>query len=253
MSDPTFKTGTARFASPVVVGQGYNVVDDLCSARPCGVKASWWDVQVWGWTTEQTVPGAGGQGPFPDDGSLKSSGQRNVPIRARLQYEGDELDFDVGSGMRVSIYARNVTLSAVAPVGSIPISGPANSIGLVNNNPVAPIQQQNSLVYGVIGQVDSQLGSRIAKLTQVVSVVGAGQFVNVPARARRVQVFQNTAGGAPAAMNWNTNTLSLTDLGQIDFAAGSFHTDVLDVPGQAAVIAPGAGVRVLTFVWELEL
>lgn len=251
--EATYKYDTVQFASPVAAAQLFTVEGSLVQGRPCRKEATWWDVQIWGYGSEQAVaPGTSGLA--PDPGSLKSL-QRSVPILGRIRYEGDTVDFDVGAGMRLAIYARNLNLSAVAPTGSVQINAPQQA-GLINPaGAPAAINQQDSLVYGQIAEVDCPIGARLAKLTQTFSITGAGQFINIPARARGVQVFQDTAGGAPAIMNWRSNTISLIDLGQIDFQAGvqPFSTPLLHIPGLATIIDPGAAVRILTCVWELEL
>ncbi len=250
---PTYIYDSVQFASPVAVAPAFTVEAAIAQGRPCEGGASWWDIQIWGYGAEQAVaPGA--TGAAPSQGALKSS-QRSVPLRARVRYEGDVVDFDIGAGMRIAIYARSVNLSVVAPTGSVQIR--ADGQGGVVNPAGAPgaIDQQDSLVYGQIGEVEAPIGQRIAKRTDALSVVGAGQTIEIPQRARTLQVFQDTAGGAAAPMNWLSNVISALDLGQIDFQAvvSPFSTQIIAVPGNATIIDPGAAVRDLFFVWGLEL
>jgi len=247
--DSVYLTSSLQFASPVAVAQVFNeegpLVQDACR------EPGWWDVQIWGYGSEQVVP-ALTTAVAPDQGFLKSQ-QRSIPIRARLRYEGDVVDFDIGAGMRLAVYARSISLSAVAPTGSVLVQTQGQAT-LVNPAPIAPIQEQDSLVYGQIARVEAPIGQRLAKLTQSVAVAAAGT-VNIPSRARTVQVYQGTAGGAPTPLNWQTNIASAVDLGQIDFRAivQPNSTDIMAVPGRATIVAHGAQVRTLTFVWGLEL
>ena len=241
------KRNSIVVVSPVAAVQVFDSPFSLVQSPPCD-GPRWWDVQVYAYGTETNVA-AGTAAVVPTVSELKSA-QRTAPLRARVMWEGHEVDMDIGAGMRASVFASNISIDVVAPAGSIHVR--QGQAGLFNPAPVAPIQQQTSWLLGQIGYLDAPIGDRVAKLTDVVETT-VGLTVNIPASARRVQVFQ--AGVAvPAPLNFQSNTLSAINLGQIDFQGTvPLSTVEMLIPGRATQIACPAQARVLTFVWQLEL
>ncbi len=211
----------------------------------------WWDIQLFGWTLETTLPATIPGVPTALDPRV--GGLRNVPVQGRVGYWGGDVDFDVGAGAHLSIFAPSVNLGVVAPAGTFHVVDPA----VVNfTAPLgAPLNVTSVNVYAFLTACVHPHGNQQAKLTQAFTIPAAVTDINIPARARTLQVFQDTASLPAAPLNWFAGPISLFDLGEIDFqlidAPG--RTDILDVPATASIVRVPAGARNLTFVWGLDL
>lgn len=252
MANPGSARNSTNIASPVAAVQVFDQLFSLVQSPPCS-GATWWDVEIYGYGDETSVAPASSGAPVAD-GTLKSA-QRNVPLRARIAWEGHEVDFDIGAGMRIAVYAKNVNLSAIGPAGSIEIRSP-NDLGITNTNGPGGgnIIQQNSYILGQISSTENPIGDRVAKLTEVVNTEAAAVNVDIPASARKVQIFQDGVIAA-APVFFQTGTLSTINIGQIDFrgVVQPNSTDIMLIPGRATQIACPTAARTLTFVWQLEL
>jgi hypothetical protein len=214
-------------------------------------KPCWWDVQLFGWTLETTL-GAGVPG-VPTIQDPRVAGLRNVPLQGRVSYWGGDVDFDVGAGAHLSIFAAAVGLGVVAPLGTLRVVDPA----IVNftGAPAAPVNITDVLVYAFLTACVHPHGNQQAKLTQAFTIPAAITDINIPARARTLQVFQDTASLPAAPLNWIAGPISGFDLGEIDFQliGAPGRTDILEVPDTASIVRVPAGARNLTFVWGLDL
>ena len=216
---------------------------DTDTNNPC-----WWDVQLFGWTQTATITAAG----IPSTLDPRGTGNRNILVRGTLTYLGNDFEFDVGGGAHFSIYAPSISLGIIAPVGTLQVgqTGVSNFTGTLG----VPVNVTSVVVYGVITACVRPSNLTRATLTET-RVLAATEDIPIPAMARTVQIFQDTASLPAAPMNWIQDPISAFDLGQVDFqlldAPG--RTDVLEIPAAASVLRTGAQARTVTLVWGLAL
>lgn len=217
--------------------------DDVDPTGPC-----WWDIQIFGWTDTVTLTAA----VPPTLSDPRSNGRRNVPVLGWLKYLGDQIFFDIGSGVHFSICAPSISLGVRAPAGSRTVGdgGQSNFAGA----PMAPVNLTSVAINGIISSC-----VRVADLTNPTftetRVLTGTVDIPVPARARTLQIFQNTASLPATPMNWVSDPITGFDLGQIDFnlPGAPGRTEIMEVPAQASVVRTGVQARTVTLVWGLAL
>lgn len=211
-------------------------------------NACWWDVTMFGWTVETTIT-------TPGVATLldpRASGLKNVPCYGVVRYLGDEILFDIGAGAHFSVFAQSLGIGVMCPTATFAVgnAGTSNFIGTLGN----PLNVVSTNVFGQIGACTRPVSAQTIKFTQTFTMAAA-RNINIPARARTLQIFQNTASLPAAPLNWVSGPISLFDLGEIDFdtAVAPARTSILEIPAMATIVQTGASVRTLTFVWGLAL
>jgi len=216
---------------------------DTDTNNPC-----WWDIQIFGWTDTATIITAGVASALDPRGA----GNRNVLVRGTLKYLGNDFEFDIGGGAHFSIYAPSVSLGIIAPTGTlrVGVGGQSNFVG----TPMAPVNVTSVAINGIITACVRPSNLTRATLTET-RVLVATADIPVPAKARTLQIFQNTASLPATPMNWVQDSVTGFDLGQVDFqlAGAPARTDILDVPAAASILRTGAAARTVTLVWGLAL
>jgi hypothetical protein len=223
-----------------------------CGMRTPDVRpesACWWNVDIYGWTVTQVLQ-AGTAPTFQDP---RGNGNRNVPLFGYIDYLGDRVFFDVGSGAHFSVYAPSVSIGVQAPAGAFRVG----SDGVTNfpaASPIAPVNVTSAQVDGSVSACVRPITNAPITRTET-RVLTASVDVPVPARARTLQIFQDTASLPAAPMNWVSDPTTGFDLGEVDFDTPTApgRTSVLDVPAAATVLRTGAQARTVTLIWGLAL
>lgn len=217
--------------------------DENDPGGPC-----WWDIQIFGWTDTVTLTAPG----VPTLSDPRSNGRRNVPLLGWLKYLGDQIFFDIGSGAHFSVLAPSVSIGVRAPAGTREVGDQAQSN--FTGAPMAPINVTTAAVNGILTSCVRVADLRNPTFTET-RVIAASVDIPVPARARTLQIFENTASLPATPMNWVSDPITGFDLGQIDFnlPGAPGRTEVMEVPAQATIVRTGAQARTVTLVWGLAL
>lgn len=173
---------------------------------------------------------------------------------------GEQIRFDAAFGGRYAFTSPAVTVMLEVPQPAVPIAQGGTDATLTNGvaGVGAGVLLGNVAVEARLTAGTSPIGRREAQYTEVVTAVaGNANAIAIPNRARRVRFFQTSASPAPAgAMNFTSGEFAVGvgfDRGRIDFPAGSFSTDLLEIPGFAQFVSLGNVARTVIAVWLLEL
>lgn len=225
----------------------------------CRLDPQWWLIEMFAYSMQTLADGALDRQEVVAWNTLTNIGFRSaMSAKLVIAIGGDEIKLDAGFGMRYSIFSPRISLYLEVPSPAVALgSGGAQAGQTGVRNAVNGDLLGNVAVEARIRSNIGSLGGRFGQLTQTIVAPGGGpNVIAVPNRAKRVQFYQNDAGPAPAPiMRWLVGgpTGTFFDRGRIDFPAGSFHTDLLSIPGNAQFVDLGATARTITAVWDLEL
>jgi len=218
---------------------------------------------------------------------VNTFGAFTTKLRGRVKWMrsglGCQMDFDIGTGVRLGIEGADVQVEVLGPRGNIFVSQVYdNTVPSSKNTPVldpnasVPVATRDGARDGVLfangiilssvvtGQVVRCYGTnadKVATLTQTfrISEGEAAPLVPLPSRAKQLVVSQPGATGLVAPLTFFDEAQFPNALRDVYFDVPSLvrSTSRIDVPQNAQFIQLGGGVaaetRDVTLQWILEL
>lgn len=239
----------------------------------------WWTIDVHGFEVVQSSEvGLTAQQYFGPEEAWQPEGlplptfldaTRHTHLKARVRWINNSgvreyVDIDIGHGQRLAVQSDQVFVDLLIPPDALPVLDGGNETVLPPPLVETPVAQ--ALIAGSVNASPySPAGQQIVTNTIIVNVPqGQPLNVQIPPRAKRVQVYQEFVGLAVSPF-WNTALVRspgpvyapfARDSGILGIDPLTFRTPVLDIPQHCSLIRIPLNAnnpRLYAFVFELDL